>query len=169
MIGDGRKLVPEGKRPRGRETKFTWALGRTICERIARGETLTSMCKEDGFPVHINTIMDWVREDIGPGFGGMYARARLTQADVWADELHDISRTPTTGIITTTIDGPNGRIVKTIEQDAIEHRRLQVDSKKWLLARLNRKKYGDNAKFEIDTDESGTLKIKIENDPDASS
>lgn len=53
--------------------------------------------------------------------------------------MQKIADTPLLGVKTKT--GPNG--VEITEGDMIEHRKLQVDTRKWLLARLAAKTYGD--------------------------
>ena len=157
------------KRPRGRPGIYTQELADEICQRIAEGETLTAICKPDDFPVALYTVLEWVRLDVGPGFSASYARARTTQADVWADELKDVSRNPHVGKTTTTVNDRFGTSTKVVEQDMTEHRRLQISATQWLIARANRNKYGDRAALLMDTEESGVLRVKIENDPDASS
>jgi hypothetical protein len=57
-----------------------------------------------------------------------------------ADELFEIANTPIEGVKTkTTSDGK----VETQTVDMIEHRRLQVDTRKWLLSKALPKVYGD--------------------------
>jgi hypothetical protein len=73
-----------------------------------------------------------------------YARARETQADVIFDEMIEIADTPRTGIKKkTTASG-----VEINEGDMIEHRRLQIDARKWVLGKLRPKKYGDKTTVE---------------------
>lgn len=78
----------------------------------------------------------------------MYARAREDQADTLADQIIQIADTPMLGVKTKTDDEGN---VETTEGDMIEHRRLQVDARKWIAAKLKPKKYADR----VDTTLSG--------------
>jgi hypothetical protein len=68
-----------------------------------------------------------------------YARAKQIQAELLADEIIEIADNPELG--TKSVSKPTG--IEITEGDMIEHRRLRVDSRKWLLAKLLPKKYGD--------------------------
>jgi hypothetical protein len=69
----------------------------------------------------------------------MYARAKEAQLQILADEIQEIADEPQVGEIVT-IKGEE-REVKMA--DMIEHRKLRIESRKWLLAKLAPKKYGD--------------------------
>lgn len=103
---------------RGRPTKYTPELGDEICERIAQGESLVMICKDDHLPAPKN-VYAWLRayED----FRNNYVRAREDQADTYADEITYIADTA---------------------EDA-QKARLQVDARKWVASKLKPKKYGD--------------------------
>jgi hypothetical protein len=62
-----------------------------------------------------------------------------------ADEILDIANTPVVGVKTKTNEKGE---VETTEGDMIEHRRLQVDARKWIAAKLKPKKYGDKQEIE---------------------
>jgi len=79
-----------------------------------------------------------------------YARATEIRADKMADEMLNIADTTVEGIKTKTTD----KGIEVISGDMVEHRRLQVETRKWLLAKMNPKKYGD--KLQLDN------KINIE-------
>jgi hypothetical protein len=51
---------------------------------------------------------------------------------------------------------PDGK-TETIKGDMIEHRRLQVDARKWMAARLAPKKYGDRVTNELIGDKDNPL------------
>jgi hypothetical protein len=70
--------------------------------------------------------------------------SRTAQADVLFDEILKIADTPDIGVKTVT----KASGVETIEGDMIEHRRLQIDARKWIAARLAPKKYGDKQAIE---------------------
>ena len=79
-------------------------------------------------------------------FRDQYARARETQADSLFDEIITIADTPVEGVKTkTTSDGKT----ETTTGDMIEHRRLQVDARKWMAGKLQPKKYGEKISQEI--------------------
>jgi hypothetical protein len=101
-----------------------------------------------------STVYRWLAssdEALKP-FQDQYARARVVQADIRFDEIRDIADTPLKGVKRTItpgkiIDKETGErgpdIVEVVEADMIEHRRLQIDARKWIAAKLAPKKYGD--------------------------
>jgi hypothetical protein len=84
-----------------------------------------------------STIFRWLERH--QEFSDQYARAREMQAEALADEITYIADTPMPGIKTKTTD----KGVEVTEGDMIEHRRLQVDARKWIASKLKPKKYGD--------------------------
>ena len=74
----------------------------------------------------------------------MYARAKDEQLQILADEIQPIADTPQMGEIIT-IKGDE-REIKIC--DMLEHRKLRIEARKWLLAKLNPKKYGDKLGLE---------------------
>lgn len=125
-------------------TKYVKAQADKIIELIASGKTLADICRGKGMPAR-TTFLAWVTKDRG-GLADRYARARAMQLDCWADDIIQLADTTKLGKIVT--DGPDGKTTKT--QDMTEHRRLQIESRKWMLARLAAHKYGDRAKVEVE-------------------
>ncbi len=79
-------------------------------------------------------------------FRDMYARAREAQADVLFDETLDIADTPVTGE-KSKVD-KDGNLIEMTKGDMIEHRRLQIETRKWVAGKLRPKKYGDKLELE---------------------
>ena len=109
------------KRP-GRPSTMTDAVTATICERIAAGESLVSICRDDAMPCY-TTVQTWL--GLHEDFAARYARAREDQADVLADEMLDIARE------------------KSGDQIANADKRLLLDTLKWRAGKLRPKVYGD--------------------------
>src|ERR1017187_8320776 len=141
---------------KGRPPIQTEKIVKTLCERLSIGRSLNSICKDGDMPC-ITTVMKWLSSD--ESFAAKYARAREVQAEYLLDELIEIADTPKLGIKTVTKDSG----VETTEGDMIEHRRLQVDVRKWAIARMYPRKYNERLMQEK---ESGELKVIIENSPD---
>lgn len=120
-----------------RATTYTPEIGALICEKLAEGQSLRSICKTTGMPPE-STVRRWVVEDVA-GFAAHYTRARDLGLDSLAEEILEIANTPQVGTKTTT----KATGTETTEADMIEHRRLQVDARKWYLSKLAPKKYGD--------------------------
>jgi len=110
-----------------RPTKYNKELGERICKSIADGASLVSTLKQDGMPTQA-LIYSWLAEDKHEGFLEMYKRAREQQQENWAEQIIEIS-----------------------DKDGDVNRdRLRVDSRKWLVARLMPRKYGDRTLIEGD-------------------
>lgn len=129
---------------RGRKCTYTNAAAEEICRRLAEGESLRHICEDEHMPLAV-TVRSWVVNDFH-GFAERYARARDLGLDQLADEIIDIANTPAIGVRTETTDDK----VKTVEADMIEHRRLQVDARKWYLSKLAPRRYGDMTKVEFE-------------------
>lgn len=123
----------------GRPTKYTPALADEICDRLANGETLTSICTDEHMPER-RTVIRWKTADVD-GFMSRYVRAREDQRELWSDELIDISD-----------DGRNDWMEKRVGRDetitvlnkeAVDRSKLRADTRKWLLTKLDRITYGD--------------------------
>jgi hypothetical protein len=107
----------EKKEPRtGRPTLKTPELCKEICDRIASGETLTEICRDAAMP-DWSTVHRWAARC--DAFRNDLARAREQQAEVWADEVRDISdaELPT--------------------REAIRRARLRMQSRQWLAGKYN--------------------------------
>lgn len=122
---------------RGGVSRFSHALAERICLRLSEGESLNAICSGDGMPAE-STVRLWVLDDRS-GFAARYARARDLGLDCLADQILTIANTPCLGI--KTVSKESG--IETTEADMIEHRRLQVDARKWYLSKLAPKKYGE--------------------------
>ena len=143
------------KRPIGRPSLFTTELGDEICNRIADGKSLRAICDEADMP-HKATIFRWLSAEQHKDFCKQYARARDVQADVIFDEMLDIADTPVVGLKTTS--KPTG--VETVEGDMIDHRRLQIETRKWLIGKMAPKKYGEKQQIEHASPDGGPITLE---------
>jgi hypothetical protein len=102
-----------------RPLEFNEAVADAICERLADGESLRSICRDDEMPAK-STVFKWL--GLIPAFADQYARARETQADSLADDIVDIADD------------------KKLEPN---DKRVRIDARKWLAGKLRPKAYGD--------------------------
>lgn len=124
-----------------RQLEFSQEIANLICERIADGESLRTICLDEAMPAK-STVFKWLAAL--PDFADQYARAREAQADALFDDILDIADTPMEGVKVK--DGPNG--IETTTGDMIEHRKLRVDARRWMAGKLAPKKYGDKTQLE---------------------
>lgn len=141
-----KRNAAEPKKPHGRPSKHTAELAARICDRLSDGETLLAVCREEGMPSDAS-VRRWAMDDVG-GFSSQYTRAREIGYAKMADEILEIANTPKEGVTVK----QNDKGLETRKGDMIEHRRLQVDTRKWLLSKALPKVYGDK----IDVQHGGT-------------
>lgn len=125
----------------------------TICGRLAEGETLRGICRDDAMPDQ-TTVFRWLRTD--EDFRKQYALAREAQADAWADEIIDIADDGTNDFIGGRNVRLNGVYAPTedktdprVNAEHIQRSKLRVDARKWLMAKAAPKKYGDKITNEM--------------------
>lgn len=135
----------------GQPTIYTTALAARICSKLGSGMSLVEICSADDMPCR-DTVYLWLSKH--PEFSDMYVRAREEQADTLADEIIVIADTPMEGVKTKTLaDGS----VETTAGDMIEHRKLRVDARKWVAAKLKPRKYGDLVRNEHTGPQGGPI------------
>jgi hypothetical protein len=132
---------------------YTQEIADHICRELAEGKSLRAVCREPGMPSEA-TVRAWALDDV-EGFAAQYTRAREIGYDRLADELLEIADTPKTGVKTT--EKATG--TETTHGDMIEHRRLQVDARKWMLAKMLPKKYGDRLTQEHTGPNGGPVQV----------
>lgn len=70
----------------GRPSKYSEELVNKICERIADGESVRSICDDVDMP-HKDTVRRWLNEK--PEFYAQYARAKEDGAETFEDDIID--------------------------------------------------------------------------------
>lgn len=112
----------------GRPTDFTSELADAICERLADGQSLRSICQADDMP-NKATVFRWLAADAA--FSDQYARARESQADTLFDDMIDIA------------DAEGMRDPVDVQQA-----KLRVETRKWMAGKLRPKVYGEKQTVE---------------------
>lgn len=145
----------------GRPSDFGPEVVGAICDRLASGETLRGICRDDAMPDQ-TTVFRWLRQH--EEFRLQYAQARETQADTWADEIVEISD-----------DGSNDWMRRNHGEDDEGYRvngehvtrsRLRVDARKWLMSKAAPKKYGDKIVNEHSGPDGGDIPVAVTTDLD---
>lgn len=107
---------------------YSEELAATICERLADGESLRSICRDENMPSK-SSVFKWL--GMHKTFADQYARAMEARADSHADDLVDIADDRT-------LD-PNDK-------------RVRIDARKWVASKLRPKVYGDKQLLGSDPD-----------------
>lgn len=123
----------------GRPSKYSTKIADEICERLADGESLRTICEGDGMPNRA-TVFRWLAANTE--FRDQYNAARDAQADALADEILDIADDSQGD---TYVDA-EGR--QRVDSEAIARSRLRVDARKWIAAKLKPKAYGERQEIE---------------------
>ena len=132
----GKPQTKEVTKTRG--NTYTEHMGNIICIRLAEGESLNKICKEDGMPDKA-TVFRWLGSEAS--FCDKYARARELQAETQFDELIDIvDQPPELSYVT----DKNGELVEVkFDSSYVAWMKLRVDTRKWTAARMAPKKYAE--------------------------
>lgn len=121
----------------GRPSMYTPELAQKICKAIATStDSLKKICGRNAdFPCK-ETIHEW-KYDF-PEFANLYAKAKREQADLFAEEILDISDDDYDDMF----QGEHGMVPNSAR---IQRHRLRVDSRKWIACKLLPKVYGDRS------------------------
>jgi hypothetical protein len=137
----------------GRPSKYTPELAAEICERLATGEPLAQICRDDHMPA-FQKVYEWMGRD--QDLSGAIARAREVGYDKMAEEVLQIADNPKFGVVE--IRDDKGATIRT--EDMLGHRKLQIETRLKLLAKWNPKKYGDRVAVAGDAD--SPLKVDVD-------
>jgi hypothetical protein len=135
----------EGAKPVGRPSSYTEQIGDAICERIADGESLRSICTDEDMP-NKATVFRWLAAN--DQFRDQYARAREVQADSLFDDILAIADDRSNDWVEKR--GSDGEVIGWQENgEALRRSVLRVDARKWMAGKLQPKKYGDKQQMEV--------------------
>lgn len=138
----------------GRPSSYTQETADAICTQLIEGKSLRTICLAEEMP-NISTVVRWLADN--EEFRAQYARAKDDQADTLAEEILHIADHTQLGIKRKII----GDKVEVQEGDMTEHRKLQIDARKWIAARLKPKKYGDKVEQTHKGDPSAPIQITV--------
>jgi len=144
---EGEKLPAPPKNKGGRPTKYSPELVDTICNRLASGEGLRSICRDDDMPSQ-TIVYQWLNRH--PEFLERYTRAREEQAETHADEIVAIAdETPET----VPVYDKDGNVIDIkLDSAYIAWQKQRIDARKWNAAKQRPKKYGDRVTHGGDDD-----------------
>ena len=123
------------KKKNGRPTIYTQKAASKICERLALGESLRGICREDKMP-DMSTVVRWLCNDHPPDdpryeFRAQYLRARIAQAELMVDEILDLADDTSHDVLYDT----DGYPVKA-SNVRIQRHKLQCDVRMFFLTKV---------------------------------
>lgn len=122
-----------------------------IIADIANGMSLSDVCRQDSMP-HRATVHALIeRDDV---FRDKYARAATVRAEAMFEEILNIADDGTNDWMDRmSADGSIGETV--LNGEHVQRSRLRIDARKWILSKMNPKKYGEKL------DVAGSLSVNI--------
>lgn len=136
------------------ETTFTQEVADIICERIADGESLRSICQDEELP-NKSTVFRWLEEQ--PAFATKYAHAREAQADSLFDDMLSIADNAENDWMEKHF-GEDSRWVENGE--VLRRSQLRISTRQWMAAKLRPKKYGEKISAELTGADGGPIEMK---------
>ena len=121
-----------------RPSKYNEKIASEICELIAQGKSLVSICKRGDMP-GMSTVFQWLADENKRTFTERYARAKQEQAEHGFERITEIINKVEDG----TLDANQARTM--------------IDAIKWQLGKLKPNKYSD--KIHIDQDHNITIDV----------
>ena len=121
--------------PKGRPTVITAAVRKDILERIAVGEPLRSICRDESMPAR-QTIYRLLGSD--EEFRTAFEASRKIGLEALADDLLDLA--------------DDGR-------EDPQRSKLQIDTRKWLLSKFLPKQYGERVATELSGPDGGAIQV----------
>jgi hypothetical protein len=122
-----------------------WVMAAKICEQVALGYSLTHVIEENkhkkGWPKGITTWYSWCRKH--PELQDLYNQAQEDRTDTYVDHIL--------------------RVVRAVEQGntAVDIGKFVADQLKWVAAKHNKRRYGEQ-KTAVSADEGdGPLKVEF--------
>lgn len=137
----------------GVPTVRTDAIVFELLERIADGESLRAICRDEHMP-NKATVFRWLAEDAE--LRDQYARARETQADSIFDEIIEIADDARNDWMEN-LDSDGVCIGWQLNGDHVQRSRLRIDARKWMAGKLRPKVYGDKVQQEISGPNGGPV------------
>lgn len=130
----------------GRPSEYTPEIADAICARLAQGESLRAVCRDDSMPCTA-TVFNWFRRY--PQFLEQYTRAKEESADALSDEMLEIADNARNDWMERHGEEESGWVAN---GEHIQRSRLRIETRKWLASKLKPKKYGDKLAVGGDAD-----------------
>lgn len=120
-----------------RPTDYTPEMATEICKRIMDNRSLRNVCEDPDMPAR-STVFLWLNEH--EEFSDQYARACQIRQEIKFDEIEDLAAMAS--------------------PEDYQVRKLQIDTRKWVLSKEAPKKYGDKISQEISGKDGGPIETK---------
>ncbi len=136
---------------RGRPSLCTPEITAKICDRLAKGETLVQICRDEG--IDYSTVRRW--ENDKEEFRALSMRAREIGCHAIADDCISIADDGTNDYMETR--GPDGETAYKLNGENVQRSRLRIETRMRLLGKWLPKVYGE--RMALDADVTITKKL----------
>lgn len=144
---------------------FSQEIAEQVCEHLVDGKSLRQIEKMQGMPSK-GGILKWLLEGERLAAAGdtahpkaqfvdQYARACQLRADRLFEECLDIADDSEADSFL----GDDGKTVYNLEH--IQRMRLRVDTRKWMVGKMNPKKYGEKVQNEVSGANGGPMTMQV--------
>lgn len=128
----------------GRPSDYTEELAEIICLRLAEGESLRSVCRDEDMPSK-QAVLRWLARN--EAFRAQYVRAKEEGAEAIAEELFDIADDGSNDWMEK-LDKDGEAVGYQLNGEHVQRSKLRIDTRKWYLSKIMPKKYGDRIQHE---------------------
>lgn len=141
-----------------------------VCAELQKGRSLENICSADTGMPSVATFLAWVQADPA-GIGKDYAHAREIGYLMLADEIVALSDKTHEWVTVQELD-PDGnplldehgkprlkKMLLPLNSDVIAHKRVQIDTRKWVLSKMLPKVYGDKVTTEHTGADGGPIAL----------
>ena len=123
---------------RGRSAGYSTEIADTISNRLINGESLRAICADPAMPARA-TVFRWLASN--QEFRRSYALTRECWEEDILDEILEIADDSSGDYVEKVL--PGGQVVMVPNPENIRHARLRIKARKWALARMTPRKYGN--------------------------
>lgn len=113
----------------GRPSEYSEETAKVVCMRLAEGESLRMICRDDAMPDK-STVLRWLGRY--EGFRTQYAHARELSQEAVAEEYFELLD-----------EVPPMKPDGSFDAAAVAWYKNRADARKWYLSKIAPKKYGD--------------------------
>ena len=142
----------------GGESKKTPSCMEEIIERVARGETLHSICKDIHMPAE-NTVWNWIRND--ETFAEMYYEAKRFSMNAYAEDIITIADDSSTDL-QKKICHKSGDWIAEVNYESVRRSELRIRARQWLMERILASRFHERVAGEAAVPEKGPGNITVQ-------
>ena len=131
-----------------------------IIKHIEDGNSLRSALREDNTPSS-KDFYEWI--DSNESFAKQYTCACARRADSIFEDILNIADESEGDKVSITVDGI---VSEKVDHENIQRAKLRVDARKWMLGKMNPKKYSDKSSLDLTTNGESINIISLGNGTD---